>query len=153
MLFVSIFGPASRPNDGYVPPQGVLSPTRAPTKLHERIDLDGLPIQAISSGLYLDIIIAQRFTDQDLFIFQNLLSCYQSLPTWIAIYDEIAMRLAGRPLFSDLPKSVANDSKEISHDDFTSYCVSRFSHDTSLIIPMLHFFYYLHTKFGRKSMS
>lgn len=149
----SFSAPSSRPSGGYVPPRGVLSPSHAPTKLHKRVDIRDLPIQAISSGLYLDIVIAQRFTNQDLLVYHDLLSCPQSLPAWVAIHDEIAMKLAGRPLFPGLPEGVPEESREMSHDDFSSCYAPGLSQDTSLIIPMLHFFHHLHTKFGVKSMS
>ncbi len=149
----SFSAPSSRPSGGYIPPEGVLSPHRAPTKLHQRVDIKDLPIQAISSGLYLDIVVAQRFTDQDLFVYHDLLSCSQSLPTWIAIHDEIAMKLAGKPLFPQLPGSISEESREMSHDDFSSYYAPGLSQDTSMTISMLHFFHHLHTKFGIKSMS
>lgn len=149
----SFSAPSSRPSGGYVPPEGVLSPHRAPTKLHQRVDIKDLPIQAISSGLYLDIVVAQRFTDQDLFVYGNLFSCHQSLPTWIAIHDEIAMKLAGKPLFPQMPDSIREESREMSHDDFSSYYAPGLSQDTSMTLSMLHFFHYLYNRIARKSMD
>lgn len=154
MSLSSLIAPTShRPPDGYVPPQGILSPPHVPTKLHQRVELSELPFGVISSETYLSIAISQRFTDQDLSVYQNLLSCSQSLPTWIAIYDEIALKLTGRLLFPELPHAISEESAEMSHDYFSAYYAPEFSQDPSMTFSMLHFFHYLYDRFARKSMD
>ncbi len=154
MSLSSFIAPTSRrPSNGYVTPQKVVSPSSTPIKLHPRVDIDTLPAKLISSETYLNIVIAQRFTDQDLLMYHSLLSCSQSLPAWIAIHDEIAIKLTGSPLFPQLPDTISEESQEMSHDDFSSFYAPGLSQNSSATLSMLHFFHYLYSRVARKSMD
>lgn len=128
------------------------SPSSTPTKVHPRVELSQPPDlsaqvrDVLAFQTHADAMIAYRFTNTDFFVYHNLLTCSQSLLTWIAIHNEIAEKLTDRPLFASQSVDIANPDMEISFEDFSAHYAPMLPQDSSVTYSMMYFFRYLQAK-------
>ncbi|MCX6734219.1 MAG: hypothetical protein NTX63_05445 [Candidatus Peregrinibacteria bacterium] len=129
----------------------ILSPSRAPTKLHKIADLrddpDGPTDVAIQTRL--QVIIAKNFDTKRLDMYQNMLTCPQSVLGWMTIYDEVAQELFGKSLFTVQAYQAPAPQHEVTHSVFANHYASGLPQSPAIAFAVSYFFDYLVKRYNQ----
>lgn len=140
MSFVSPSVSSSRPPDSYVPPREILSPHRAPTKLHQIVDVSDNPRSDITIQTRMDIVIARKFDAGKLDMYQNMLTCPQSIMGWMTICDEIAHEFLGKSFFGVQAYEVPQPQHEVTYSVFKQHYMPALPQSAAVGIAVSYFF-------------